>query len=176
MRMIYAAALLAAVSTAPAYGQAFKGGNIAVVSGYDHASFGSGSGTSASGVVYGIGAGWDFRSGGAAFGIQLEATDATTENCNFGPCVEAGRDLYAGVRGGGVLGSGKTLLYILAGYSNARVSIAGCCHSDLDGIRGGLGIEYQPGPHWFFRFEGRYTNYEASFERWQGVGGVGFRF
>jgi len=176
MRVIYAAALLAAVSATPAFAQAFNGGNLAVVGGYDHASFGSGSGTSGSGVMYGVGAGWDIRSGNAAFGIQLEAADSTTQNCNFGPCVEAGRDLYAGLRAGGVLPSGKTLLYVLAGYSNARVSIAGCCHSDLDGIRAGLGIEHQPGPHWFFGFEGRYTNYQQSFERWQGVARVGYRF
>lgn len=125
------------------------------------------------GVVYGIGAGWDFQSGGAAFGIQVEATDATTEDCTFG-CIEAGRDLYVGGRAGGVVNN-KTLIYALAGYSNGRIS-DGFGHVNLDGIRAGLGVEHQPGSNWFFRFEGRYTNYELGFERWQGVAGVGMRF
>ena len=173
MRMIFAAAALAALSATPAFGQAFDGGNVALVLGYDNGSFLDESG---SGVVYGIGGGYDFRSGGAVFGVQLEATDATTKDCTF-ICIEAGRDLYAGGRVGGVVGSGgKTLIYALAGYSNGRVSDGFGDHLNLDGIRGGLGVEHQPGDNWFFRFEGRYTNYEQGFERWQGVAGVGLRF
>lgn len=172
MRVIHAAALLAAATATPAFGQPFNGGNVAVVGGFDHAEFAGDSGT---GVVYGIGAGYDFRSGGTAFGIQLEATDATTKNCDFGICIRAGRDLYAGGRLGGVVNN-KTLIYVLAGYSNARVTIDGFGGTNLDGIRGGLGVEHQPGSNWFFRFEGRYTNYEQGFSRWQGVAGVGIRF
>jgi outer membrane immunogenic protein len=171
MRVIFAAAALAAVSATPAFGQSFNGGNVALVVGYDHGSFFDEGG---SGVVYGIGAGYDFQTGGGAvFGIQLEATDATTEDCTFF-CIEAGRDLYAGGRVGAVVDN-KTLIYGLAGYSNGRVS-DGTDHLNLDGIRAGLGVEHQPGNNWFFRFEGRYTNYEQSFERWQGVAGIGIRF
>lgn len=172
MRVIYAAALLAAASATPAFGQVFNGGNLVVVGGVDHAEFAGESGT---GFIYGIGAGWDFQSGGAAFGIQLEASDATTKNCDLGVCVRAGRDLYAGGRIGGVVNN-KTLIYVLAGYSNARVTVDGFGGTNLDGIRGGVGVEHQPGNNWFFRFEGRYTNYEQGFDRWQGVAGVGIRF
>lgn len=172
MRVIHAAALLAAASATPAFGQTFNGGNVTVIGGVDHAQFAGESGT---GVTYGIGAGWDFQSGGAAFGFQLEASDATTKNCDLGVCVRAGRDLYAGGRVGGVINN-KTLVYVLAGYSNARVSVDGFGGTNLDGIRGGIGVEAQPGNNWFFRFEGRYTNYEQGFERWQGVAGVGLRF
>lgn len=172
MRVIHAAALLAAATATPAFGQVFNGGNLVVVGGFDHAEFGGESGT---GVMYGIGAGYDFQSGGAAFGIQLEASDATTKNCDLGICIRAGRDLYAGGRIGGVVNN-NTLIYALAGYSNARVSVDGFGGTNLDGIRGGLGVEHQPGNNWFFRFEGRYTNYEQGFDRWQGVAGVGIRF
>jgi outer membrane immunogenic protein len=172
MRVIYAAALLAAATATPAFGQVFDGGNFAVIGGVDHAEFAGESGT---GIMYGIGAGWDFQSGGTAFGIQLEANDATTRNCDLGVCVRAGRELYAGARLGGVVGT-NTLIYALAGYSNARVTVDGFGGTNLDGIRGGLGMEHQPGNSWFFRFEGRYTNYEQGFSRWQGVAGVGIRF
>jgi outer membrane immunogenic protein len=172
MRVIFAAAALATVSATPAFGQSFNGGNVAALVGFDHAEF---AGESGSGVLYGIGAGYDFQSGGAAFGIQLEAADATTKNCDLGVCIRAGRDLYAGGRIGGVVNN-KTLIYALAGYSNARVSVDGFGGESLNGIRGGLGVEHQPGNNWFFRFEGRYTNYEQGFSRWQGVAGVGVRF
>ena len=175
MRVIFAAAALAAVSATPAFGQAFNGGNVIVVGGVDHATFDIESGT---GITYGIGAGYDFRSGGAALGVQLEASDATTKNCDLGVCIRAGRDLYAGARVGAVVGasSSNTLIYVLAGYSNARVTVDGFGGETLDGIRGGLGVEHQGGGNWFFRFEGRYTNYEQGFERWQGIAGVGLRF
>ncbi|HEV2817699.1 MAG TPA: outer membrane beta-barrel protein [Allosphingosinicella sp.] len=171
MRVIYAAAVLAAAWATPALAQ-FNGGNVAVVGGFDSAEF---AGVSGTGVMYGIGAGWDFRTGGGALGVQLEAADATTKDCSLGVCVRAGRDLYAGLRGGGVLNN-RTLLYLLAGYSNARVTVDGFGGTNLDGIRGGVGLEHQPGNNWFFRFEGRYTNYEQGFERWQGVAGIGIRF
>jgi outer membrane immunogenic protein len=172
MRVINAAVLLAAATATPAFAQPFKGGNVTAIVGFDHAEF---AGESGSGIVYGIGAGYDFQSGGTVFGLQLEATDATTKNCDLGVCIRAGRDLYAGARLGGVV-SNKTLIYALAGYSNARVSVDGFGGTNLDGIRGGLGVEHQPGNNWFFRFEGRYTNYEQGFSRWQGVAGVGIRF
>jgi outer membrane immunogenic protein len=177
MRLIDAAALLAAASSSPAFAQTFNGFSITAISGVDHVTAG---GINATGIAYGIGAGYDFRSGGAAFGFQLEAADATTKECSAPGCVEAGRDLYAGIRGGAVVGSGgNTLVYGLAGYSNARAQFVGFPgHIDLDGIRVGLGVEHQPGPtpNWYFRVEGRYTNYELGFERWQGIAGVGYRF
>ncbi len=173
MRVIYAAALLAAATATPAFGQHFDGGHVGVIGGYDHAEF---AGVSGSGFVYGVAAGWDFRVGtAAAAGFQIEAADATTKDCSIGVCIRAGRDLYAGVRAGAVVNN-QTLIYALAGYSNARVTVDGFGGTNLDGIRGGLGFEHRPADNWFFRMEGRYTNYELGFDRWQAVAGVGFAF
>lgn len=177
MRVIYAAALLVAASSAPAFGQTFKGFNVNAITGIDYVKVGS---TSATGVAYGVGGGYDFRTPGAAIGFQLEAADSTTKQCNSPGCLDAGRDLYAGIRAGAVFGSGKRwLLYGLAGYSNARVQLVALPgHVDLDGVRVGIGLEHQfgPTPSFFTRVEGRYTNYQYGFERWQGIAGVGFRF
>lgn len=178
MRLIYAAALLAAASSTPAFAQTFKGFNVAAIGGYDHVEVG---GISADGFAYGLGAGYDFRAGGAAIGFQLEAAQSTAQQCNSPGCLEAGRDLYAGIRAGGVFGPGQQwLAYGLAGYSNGRVKVVSFpgLHADLDGVRVGVGIERQfgPKPTWFIRAEGRYTNYQSGFERWQGIAGVGFRF
>lgn len=177
MRLIHAAVLLAAAaSSSPAFAQTFKGVNINVITGLDYVTVGS---TNANGVAYGVGAGYDFRTPGAAIGFQLEAADSTTQQCGSPGCLEAGRDLYAGLRAGAVTGGGKWLLYGLAGYSNARVqAVSSPGHVDLDGVRVGLGVEHQfgPKPSLFVRLEGRYTNYQYGFERWQGIAGVGFRF
>jgi outer membrane immunogenic protein len=171
MRMIHAAALFAAVSAAPAFAQdarpAFSGGHIEAIGGYDSIS---GGGDSEGGVVFGIAGGYDFRSGGAVFGLEAEATESTVEDAG----VEAGRDLYVGGRVGGVVG-GNGLLYVKAGYTNARAS-AGGVGVDFDGIRAGAGLEWLVGRNMSFRAEYRYSNYEADLSRNQGVVGLGFRF
>jgi outer membrane immunogenic protein len=116
MRIAYAAALLAAVSAAPAFAQSssqpFNGGHIEAIGGYDSISAG---GDSEGGFAFGIAGGYDFRSGGAVFGVEVEAADSTIEDSG----VEASRDLYAGVRAGAVV-SNNVLIYAKAGYTNAR--------------------------------------------------------
>jgi outer membrane immunogenic protein len=69
----------------------FAGGHIEAIGGYDSIS---GGGDSQSGLAYGISGGFDFRSGNAVFGFELEAAESTTGDAG----VEAGRDLYAGGR------------------------------------------------------------------------------
>ena len=71
-----------------------------------------------SGVNYGVGAGYDFQSGGMVFGVEAEAADSTTKRCvgartPVDPriCAKSGRDLYVGGRVGTVVGS-RTLLRI----------------------------------------------------------------
>src|ERR1044072_2698588 len=61
----------------------------------------------ANGVTYGIGAGYDFRSGNAIFGVEAEASDSTADRSVTGAGiagaslrVRAGRDLYVGGRVG----------------------------------------------------------------------------
>ena len=80
MRTIFAAALLAAASATPAFAQdaaqaPFAGGHIEAIGGYDSISAG---GDSQSGLAYGIAGGYDFRSGNAVFGFELEAAESTT--------------------------------------------------------------------------------------------------
>lgn len=178
MRLIHAAVLLAAAaSSSSAFAQTFNGFNVNAITGIDHVKVG---GINATGVAYGFGLGYDFRSGGAAIGVQLEAADSTTQQCSSPGCLEAGRDLYAGIRAGAVVGPGQQwLIYGLAGYTNARVefvSVPG--HVDLDGVRVGIGVERQfgPTPNWFTKAEARYSNYQFGFQRWQGIVGVGYRF
>ena len=171
MRMIYAAALVAAVSATPAFAQdapaAFNGGHIEAIGGYDSIS---GGGDSESGVAFGIAGGYDFRSGGAVFGIEAEATESTVEDAG----VEAGRDLYIGGRVGGVVG-GRGLLYVKAGYTNARASFGGTGIT-FDGIRAGAGVEWLVGRNFSLRAEYRYSNYDSDLSRNQGIVGLGFRF
>jgi outer membrane immunogenic protein len=171
MRIVLAAAFLAAASATPAFAQGtpapFSGGHIEAIGGYDSIS---GGGDSESGVAYGVGAGYDFRAGGAVFGIEAEAADSSVSDAG----VNAGRDLYIGGRAGGVVGN-NVLLYVKAGYTNARAS-AGGFGVNFDGVRAGAGVEWMVGPHVSIRAEYRYSNYEQDLSRNQGVVGLGFRF
>lgn len=182
MRIVFAAALLAAASATPAFAQdaaapvSFSGGHIEAITGYDSVN---GAGDSTGGVLYGIGAGYDFRSGNAVFGIEGEATESTTGECVGGDCFDASRDLYVGGRIGGIVAN-NVLLYVKAGYTNARFDIttAGLTDSgNLDGVRGGAGVEWalRNSPV-SIRTEYRYSNYEGGISRHQGLLGLGFRF
>jgi outer membrane immunogenic protein len=172
MRIIFAAAVLAAASATPAFAQEtqapFAGGHIEAIGGYDSIS---GGGDSQSGLAYGIAGGYDFRSGNAVFGIELEAAESTTGDAG----VEAGRDLYAGGRIGAVV-SPTVLIYAKAGYTNARASVTGLGGVNFDGIRAGAGVEILVGKNFSIRGEYRYSNYEDGLSRNQGVIGLGFRF
>lgn len=185
MRIVYAAAVLAAATAMPAFAQGaapaptFSGGHVELVGGYDRLNA---NGEGASGATFGIAGGYDFRNnGGTVFGIEAEASESTTDDCtNVGAaiCAEAGRDLYLGGRVGMVV-SESALLYAKAGYSNARLTLetAGASAStNLDGIRGGVGIEWATGTPLVVRAEYRYTNYESDFSRHQAVLGLGMRF
>jgi outer membrane immunogenic protein len=192
-KFAFAAALLAGTLATPAFAQepANVGGfHIDGLVGYDRTNI-EDEGTN--GVVYGIGAGYDLRLGNAVLGIEGEAADSTSDECfTTGAivgdelCVSAGRDLYAGLRVGAVVGN-NTLLYAKAGYTNARVNLdyddgtaaTGpdfSAHSNLDGMRVGAGAQFGIGPNTYVRTEYRYSNYQDGFDRHQVVGGLGFRF
>ena len=142
-----------------------------------------------SGVNYGVGAGYDFQTGGMVFGGEVEAADSTTKRCvgartPVDPriCASSGRDLYVGGRVGAVVGS-RTLLYAKAGYDNSRIKASfndGTTRAhdsrNLDGVRVGAGAEYKLGRNTYVKAEYRYTNAENHWSRNQLVGGVGFRF
>lgn len=180
MRKIILSALIgsAAIAT-PAFAQGndtpFHGGHVEAITGYDHISGAGGQ----DGILYGVGGGYDYRSGNAVFGIEGEVLESTTGDCVGNLCVDASRDFYIGGRIGAVVAP-RVLVYGKLGYSNARVDVTQNNvgdHTNLDGIRAGAGIEWQfRNSPLSMRAEYRYTNYESGVERHQGTLGLAFRF
>lgn len=194
LRYCLAAALVAAGSASPVFAQepepaakAAAGFRVEAITGYEDASFDSV--RNGSGLIYGVGVGYDIAAGRFRFGLEAEASDSTAKDCSvFGGntiCSRAGRDLYAGARAGGMI-SDNVLLYAKAGYTNFRSSNrfipAGgatlVVHPEFDGLRLGAGTEIAVGARTFVKAEYRFSNYEASqsFDRHQGVVGFGLRF
>lgn len=168
------------------------GFRLEAIVGYEDAAFDSIS--RADGVLYGVGAGYDFAlNRRLRLGLEAEATDSSAKACweLFGipgvtgqVCQRASRDLYAGARLG-VQVSPSVLLYGKAGYSNYRESnsfppplLITETHPHMDGWRLGGGAEVALGRHTFVKAEYRYSNYEQSqhFNKHQAVMGFGFRF
>lgn len=187
----YPLVLLAGVAAAsPAFAQVdapFTGPRIEGLVGWDHPVTNPGHDDA---VTYGVAAGYDMQMGFGLLGVDVEAMDSDAKACSGAEtvaspriCAKAGRDLYAGARLGTVVG-GLGLVYVKAGYTNARVQLNSdngttdtrLAKSDLDGIRVGAGAEYAVGPNSFVKAEYRYSNYEAGLERHQVLGGFGFRF
>ena len=144
-----------------------------------------------SGIVYGLGFGYDMDVGQNGFiGLDFSIDDSTQRECensallaNDRLCVSAGRDLAAGVRGGIKVGE-RSKVYALAGYTNARFRAsyrtpAGAVTRDgenLDGFRLGAGYEHGFGENLYGKVEYRYSNYEADVDRHQVLFGVGVSF
>ncbi len=157
-------------------------------------------------VTYGVGVGYDMNMGGLVLGVEGEymESQAKTEYdtagfTEFGVAnIDAGRDLYAGVRVGVPLGD-RALVYAKGGYTNARLNVLATDNTtdtqndiNLDGWRAGAGAELALTDNLFVKAEYRYSNYgRAEFEapsglesdrfdvdldRHQVVGGVGVRF
>ena len=175
--ILSAVAGTAALAATPAFAQddavTFTGGHVEAIAGYDHITDGD------DGVLYGIGGGYDFRTGHAVVGIEGEILESTAGDCAGGVCVDASRDFYIGGRVG-VVAAPRVLIYGKLGYSNARVDVTQNNvqgHTNLDGIRAGAGIEWQfRNSPLSLRAEYRYTNYELGVERHQGTMGLAFRF
>ena len=159
MRKIILAALagtaaLAATPAAAQDSQPFNGGHVEAITGYDHITDGD------DGILYGIGAGYDFRTGNVVLGIEGEVLESTAGECAGGICVDAGRDFYIGGRVG-----------VEVTQNNVEADF------NLDGIRAGAGLEWLiPGSPLSLRAEYRYTNYELGVERHQGTLGLALRF
>ena len=192
-KFAFAAALLAGTIATPALAQDnpnLGGFHIDGIVGYDRPSIQN---EHANGVTYGVGAGYDFRSGNAIFGVEAEASDSTADRTVSGAViagdslrVRAGRDLYVGGRVGFGVGS-NSLVYAKAGYTNARMRVdyedgtAGTINdftqrTNLDGIRAGVGAQIGVGSNAYIRTEYRYSNYQDGVDRHQVVGGFGVRF
>jgi outer membrane immunogenic protein len=146
---------------------------------------------SETGIMYGIGLGYDFAiTPKLELGIDLSADLGSTEGCetsailaNDKACFDAKRDLAAAVRMGYKVSEQGTL-YALAGYTNARfratyTTPAGVTTRDsanLDGFRLGAGYQHAFGDKLYGKVEYRYSNYEGGLERHQGLIGVGVKF
>jgi outer membrane immunogenic protein len=192
MRKLIVVASLAAVSLAtPALaqdGSPFTGVHIEGIAGWDRPQVPN---DHTNGIVYGVGAGYDFQAGRAVLGIEGEASDSSADKCVVGVaaagdrlCVNAGRDLYVGGRIGALVAP-TTLLYAKAGYTNARMNtdyttVSGVgnfrVRDNLDGVRVGAGVEQAVGRNAYVKAEYRYSNYEQNVDRHQVVAGFGIRF
>lgn len=210
------AASTAAAFAAPAMAQSangpFDGPRVGVIAGYDGLRPGRGSDSSissdngADGFLYGADLGYDHQMGRFVLGAEGEVSGSTaktaddpntTDALGYGRA-KAGRDLYAGVRAGYLVGP-STMLYAKGGYTNARLDLtannAGTetgQHFNLDGYRVGAGVEQAIGRNTYAKLEYRYSNYgnarleyangantdnfNVNTDRHQVVAGVGFRF
>ncbi|HEV2866821.1 MAG TPA: porin family protein [Allosphingosinicella sp.] len=188
----FAAAAAFTAAAAPASAAVTTGGRVEALVGWDHArvsldDFGVDDSLNSDGIVFGIGAGYDFGIGtSASMGIDIEASESTADldfdDGTDSASLSAGRDLYAGARFTFPV-SDAANVYVKAGYTNARVHADldedGDITSDstnLDGIRGGVGMQFGLGTSAYVGAEYRYSNYEGGFSRHQAVATLGFRF
>lgn len=202
-KFAFAAAAIAATLATPAFAQDAKPVTFYVgpIVGWDHVRLSDGANsTKDDGVVYGVTAGADYTvgEGGLFLGIEGEFSDSNvSETVNDvlvtgdSAKIDAGRNLYAGVRVGTEI-EGKTRVYVKGGYSNARANgtyndgvntYTG--HDDLDGWVLGAGVETRLSPV-LLRLEYRYSDYGnvvvdgvdtgASASRHQIVAGALFAF
>ena len=216
LTFVLAAGTMAALAT-PAMAQdnsAFTGPRVEGLIGYDSSRPGStvdidnadDIDQSIDDIAYGVGVGYDFALGGVVLGVEGEwleseaSSDYSTGNfTNFGVSdLDAGRDLYAGVRAG-VLVTPSTLAYVKGGYTNARYHVTAAndtesllTRANLDGWRVGAGVEHAINQNVYVKGEYRYSNYErgqfqaptgaatdrfdVDIDRHQVLLGVGYRF
>jgi outer membrane immunogenic protein len=175
----------AALAATPALAQAPQGPRVEAIVGYDaprvRLNQGGIVGTfKDEGVVYGVGAGFDFALGnGAALGVDVEATDSTMKEANSAGTLRAERDLYAGGRVSFPLGADGSNVYLKGGYTNARFSAErGTLRAkdDLDGYRLGAGAQFALAGKAYVGGEYRFSDYENDVRRHQIVATVGTRF
>ena len=207
-----------AMAAVPAVAQevdsTFTGPRVEAIVGYDVTQAGSSvdndttssDDESIDGLLYGVGAGFDFAAGGVVLGVEGEYTDSTAktgfdrgdfEGFGLGN-VKAGRDLYVGGRVG-FIAAPKTLIYAKAGYTNARFDVLSSdgttetrTNIDTDGWRLGAGVEQAVSENSFAKLEYRYSKYgegevdfvngpdsgrfDLDLDRHQVVASVGLRF
>ena len=174
------------LAAAPAMAQTngpFTGPYVATVGGWDRMQAND---AHKDGFLYGGQVGYDLGAGKVRLGPVLEVTGSTQKGCSSNDdtlsCAKAGRDIFVGGRVGYVA-SQNALVYLTAGYTNARysgsVSTDGTTFSDdkdHSGGRIGAGIEYALTKNMFAKTEYRYSRYSNSIGRNQIIGGIGVRF
>lgn len=179
-KLALAAFAAVAVVASPASAQtALTGGRVEVLAGLDRVNADD---FHDSGLAYAINVGYDFAAGGnVSLGFDLEAGDSTvTKKLRIGTVdtsIRAKRDLYAGARVNFGLDD-KTIAYLKAGYSNARVSFGTIVapNNELNGWRFGVGANRLIQGNVFLGGEYRYSNYEDGYARHQVLGSIGARF
>ncbi len=187
---IAATALIAGLSfAAPALAQeegSFTGLSVTALAGFDSVKFKAGSDSeSKSGFAYAGAVGYDYAfDQKVVVGIEGEIAGSTTKYTLPGiGSLEAGRDLYVGARAGVVV-SPNVLLYVKAGYTNAKLkAYAGgfSASDDLGGYRLGAGGEVAYGKAFGrleYRFSdyGEYDNTGLKITRHHVMAGIGYRF
>lgn len=187
MKKLVALTLVSAVALAasPAVAAVPTGPRVEAIVGYDAprvdlSDLGVDDKIKDEGVLYGVGAGFDFGlSNGAALGIDVEATDSTAKDSNAFGSIKTGRDLYAGGRVSLPIGANGSNVYAKGGYTNARFKASNGVVSDstnLDGYRLGAGAQLGLNGKAYVGGEYRYSNYEEDVTRHQLALTVGTRF
>jgi len=195
---------LAALIASTAQAQTFSGPHVEAVAGLNHDTREVlGRDLKDDSFVYGLGGGYDIRSGNVVVGALGEISGTTNKNCgaydikatsqspSFAGrvCTRAQRALFAGARLGYVFGD-HTLGYVLGGYENVRSksSIDGAfdsvtykrdSHVNENGFRVGAGLEHALSSQAFIKAEYRYSRtgpQGPTSERHQLVSGIGFHF
>ena len=131
------------------------------------------------GIVFGVGAGYDFAvSSAASVGVDVEVSDSSTKEGEDGAEVSTGIDLYAGGRVTFPVSSAANL-YLKGGYTNFRVKGEVDDESDseaLDGWRVGAGGQFKIGDKAYVGGEYRYSDYQYDVSKHQFVVTIGARF
>ena len=189
IRTAFAAAVAAAAFAAPAAAAPLSGPRVEAVIGLDDAgldSFGNRDDPRASGLVYGLGAGYDFAVGtGFAIGLDVEATDSAAGFRFVSPpddnSFDLGLDLYAGGRLTAAVSDGVNL-YFKAGYSSLRTRLELnnptfplVAETSEGGARVGGGVQVAVGERFYIGGEYRFSTYDE-IDRHQGVATLGARF
>jgi outer membrane immunogenic protein len=190
--VLLASAAIAAPAMAQDEGNTFSGPYVAGVIGYDVLNVPSVE--KEDGLLYGGIIGYDINLNGVVLGVEGEYSDSNTkyDEPNFfvagdNLSLRTGRDLYAGVRIGGVVAP-NVMVYAKGGYTNARLkanyTVGGVTTEDRDNLEGyrlGAGVETSISG-FTTRLEYRYSNYSeyanAGFDldRHQVAAIIGYRF
>ena len=179
--LLVTAATAAVLGATPAFAQeapaAPVGPRVEALVGYDRVKA---LGEKDGGLLYGIGAGYDFAVGnGVSLGADLEASDSTQKEGDADVAqVKAGRDLYAGGRVSFAV-SPSANLYVKGGYTNARFKATDGVDTfseNFDGFRLGAGGQMAVSGKAYVGAEYRYSNYEQGLARNQVALTVGTRF
>jgi outer membrane immunogenic protein len=182
-----AAALIPAAAAAQGReSPSFVGAHVEGVVGYDRIPSTE---LNKSGLLYGLGAGYDFGIDTLRIGAEAETTMSTAKGCTTSSagrlCVDSKRDLYVGARVGAVL-LPNLMIYAKGGYTNFRQSsslktdtskVEGGANSG--GYRLGAGMQLALSRNAFVKAEYRYSHYHegvVDYGRHQVVTGVGLRF